>query len=115
MKKTISLENLVNDPCCLSEYDPNAMTIEVARKYIHDFLTVSLGAEYVNTEDALDRILGETLISKINVPNYNNSAMDGFAFNLASLIEKIHLKSRRQFWLEISLNKKLNQALRPRS
>ena len=92
MKKTISLENLVNDPGCLSEYDPNAMTIEVARKYIHDFLTVNLGTEYVNTEDALDRILGETLISKINVPNYNNSAMDGFAFNLASLIEKNTLK-----------------------
>ena len=38
MKKTISLENLVNDPGCLSEYDPNAMKIEVARKYIHNFL-----------------------------------------------------------------------------
>ena len=92
MKKTISLENLINDPGCLSEYDPNSMTIEVARKYIHDFLTVNLGTEYVNTEDALDRILGETLISKINVPNYNNSAMDGFAFNLDSLIEKNTLK-----------------------
>ena len=92
MKKTISLENLVNDPGCLSEYDPNSMTIEVARKYIHDFLTVNLGTEYVNTENALDRILGETLISKINVPNYNNSAMDGFAFNLDSLIEKNTLK-----------------------
>ena len=92
MKKTISLENLVNDPGCLSEYDPNSMTIEVASKYIHNFLTVNLKTEYVNTEDALDRILGETIISKINVPNYNNSAMDGFAFNLDSLIEKNTLK-----------------------
>ena len=92
MKKTISLENLVNDPGCLSEYDPNSMTIEVASKYIHNFLTVNLKTEYVNTEDALDRILGETIISKINVPNYNNSAMDGFAFNLDSLKEKNTLK-----------------------
>ena len=92
MKKTISLENLVNDPSCLSEYDPNAMTIEVARKYIHNFLKVNLETEFVNTEDALDRILGETIISKINVPNYNNSAMDGFAFNLDSLIGKNTLK-----------------------
>ncbi len=92
MKKTISLENLVNDPGCLSEYDPNSMTIEDARKYIHNFLTVNLKTEYVNTEDALDRILGETIISKINVPNYNNSAMDGFAFNLDSLKEKNTLK-----------------------
>ena len=66
MKKIISLENLVNDPGCLSEYDPNAMTIEVARKYIHNFLTVNLETEFVNTKDALDRILGETIISKIN-------------------------------------------------
>ena len=79
MKKIISLDNLVNDPGCLSEYDPNAMTIEVARKYIHNFLTVNLETEFVNTEDALDRILGETIISKINVPNYNNSAMVNFA------------------------------------
>ena len=46
MKKIISLENLVNDPGCLSEYDPNAMTIEVARKYIHNFLKVNLETEY---------------------------------------------------------------------
>ena len=92
MKKIISLDNLVNDPGCLSEYDPNSMTIEVARKYIHNFLKVNLETEFVNTEDALDRILGETIISKINVPNYNNSAMDGFAFNLDSLIEKNTLK-----------------------
>ena len=88
MKKKISLENLVNDPGCLSEYDPNAMTIEVARKYIHNFLKTNSKTEYVNTEDALNRILGEPIVSKINVPNYNNSAMDGFAFNLDSLKEK---------------------------
>ena len=88
MKKTITLENLVNDPGCLSEYDPNAMTIDIARKYIHKFLEINLKTEYVKTEDALNRILSETIISKINVPNYNNSAMDGFAFNLKSLKEK---------------------------
>lgn len=88
MKKTISLENLVDNPGCLSEYDPNAMTIEVARKYIRNFLKAKSKTEYVNTEDALNRILGETIISKINVPNYNNSAMDGFAFKLDSLKEK---------------------------
>ena len=88
MKKTITLENLVNDPGCLSEYDPNAMTLDIARKYIHKFLEINLKTEYVKTEDALNRILSETIISKINVPNYNNSAMDGFAFNLKSLKEK---------------------------
>ena len=35
MKKIISLESLANDPGCLSEYDPNAMTIEVKRENIY--------------------------------------------------------------------------------
>ena len=65
MKKTITLENLVNDPGCLSEYDPNAMTIDIARKYIHKFLEINLKTEYVKTEDALNRILSETIISKL--------------------------------------------------
>ena len=71
-EKKITLENLVNDPGSLSEYDPNAMSIDKAREYIHKFLEVNLKTEYVNTEDALNRVLAETIISKINVPNYNN-------------------------------------------
>ena len=64
------------------------MSIDKAREYIHKFLEVNLKTEYVNTEDALNRVLAETIISKINVPNYNNSAMDGFAFNLDSIKKK---------------------------
>ena len=92
MKKTISLENLAKDPGCLSEYDPNAMTIDKAGDFISKFLDVRLKIEHVNTEDALNRILADDLISKINVPNYNNSAMDGFAFNLNSLKKNNKLK-----------------------
>ena len=92
MKKTISLENLAKDPGCLSEYDPNAMTIDKASDFISKFLDVRLKTEYINTEDALNRILADDLISKINVPNYNNSAMDGFAFNLNSLKKNNKLK-----------------------
>lgn len=92
MKKTISLENLAKDPGCLSEYDPNAMTIDKAGDFISKFLDVRLKTEHVNTEDALNRILADDLISKINVPNYNNSAMDGFAFNLNSLKKNNKLK-----------------------
>ncbi len=108
MKKTISLESLVNDPGCLSEYDPNAMTIEVARKYIHNFLKANLKTEYVNTENALNRILGQTIISKINVPNYNNSAMDGFAFNLDSLKEKNRLEVATTILAGDLSNQKIN-------
>lgn len=92
MKKTISLENLAKDPGCLSEYDPNAMTIDKAGDFINKFLDIRLKTEHVNTEDALNRILADDLISKINVPNYNNSAMDGFAFNLNSLKKNNKLK-----------------------
>lgn len=37
--------------------------------------------EVINLENSEGRILAKNLISKINIPNYNNSAVDGFAFN----------------------------------
>ena len=37
--------------------------------------------EAINLENSEGRILAKNLISKINVPSYNNSAVDGFAFN----------------------------------
>ena len=80
MKEKITLRNLVNDPGCLSEYDPNAMTIEVARKYIHNFLKVNLETEFVKIRESLGKVLSEDIYSPIDVPNYNNSAMDGFVF-----------------------------------
>jgi len=41
--------------------------------------------EVVVIRDALNRVLAKDVISSINVPPYENSAMDGYAFNSADL------------------------------
>ncbi|MDH5395344.1 MAG: molybdopterin molybdotransferase MoeA [Gammaproteobacteria bacterium] len=43
------------------------------------------GTEVVSIREALNRVLAEDVISKINVPPYANSAMDGYAVNSADL------------------------------
>ena len=85
MAKKITLKDLSNEPGCLAEYDPNAMQIESAKKLISNFLEPIKDTESVNLIDSLNRVLALDLVSPISVPNYNNSAMDGFGFNISSL------------------------------
>jgi len=85
MVKKITLKDLSNEPGCLAEYDPNAMQIESAKKLINTFLEPIKEAESIKLIDSLNRVLAVDLVSPINVPNYDNSAMDGFGFNISSL------------------------------
>ena len=48
-------------------------------------------SEYVDLKSAYGRILSKNIKSKINVPNYKNSAMDGYAVNVSDFNEKIKL------------------------
>ena len=85
MAKKITLKNLSNEPGCLAEYDPNAMQIESAKKLINSFIKPIKEIESIKLIDSLNRVLAIDLVSPINVPNYDNSAMDGFGFNISSL------------------------------
>ena len=42
----------------------------------------------IKLNSALGRILSKNIISKINVPSFNNSAVDGYAFNFSDLNKK---------------------------
>lgn len=54
------------------------ITVEEARTYILKHFQ-PLEPERVHLLDALDRVLAEDVISDLNVPPFNNSAMDGYA------------------------------------
>src|SRR6187401_2563753 len=54
------------------------ISVEEARAYILKHFA-PLEAEQVDLLDALDRVLTEDIVSPINVPPHNNSAMDGYA------------------------------------
>jgi molybdopterin molybdotransferase len=70
---------------CLSDYDPNALPVAQAQDIIRDFVRPVSAVEHVAIRSALNRVLAEDVISSINVPSHDNSAMDGFAFSSAAL------------------------------
>jgi len=68
-----------------SDYDPDSMPVDKARQHILAFLSPVTTVERLNIRAALGRVLAEDLMSPINVPQHDNSAMDGFAVRFADL------------------------------
>ena len=70
---------------CIDDYDPNALKVDKAREVIRSFLTPVATTEKVALRAALGRVLGEDLVSTLDVPAHDNSAMDGYAVRYADL------------------------------
>ncbi len=62
-----------------TDYDPNSMPVDKARNYIKQFLHPVSASECVSLRESLGRILSKDVISPVNVPQHDNSAMDGYA------------------------------------
>jgi molybdopterin molybdotransferase len=75
-----SLSQIASNPSCLDDYDPNAMSVDQARSFIKQFLRPVSETETLPVLKSLGRVLAVEIISPSNVPNHDNSAMDGFAF-----------------------------------
>ena len=73
---TTSLEQVVS---CIDGYDPNALPVAQVNEVIRAFVKPVEGIEQVAIRAALGRTLAEDIISPINVPAHDNSAMDGWA------------------------------------
>jgi molybdopterin molybdotransferase len=67
------------------DYDPNAMPVEKARSHIRAFLEPVTAVERLSVRAALGRVLAEEVISPVNVPQHDNSAMDGYAVRFDDL------------------------------
>ena len=70
---------------CMDDYDPNSILIDDALKEIHKISKKIKLYEYVSLEDSYNRVLFENIKAKLKVPNYDNSAMDGYALNLKDI------------------------------
>jgi molybdopterin molybdotransferase len=70
---------------CMDAYDPDALTVEQARTIVRAFLTPVATNEKLALRSALGRVLGEDIVSTIDVPAHDNSAMDGYALRHADL------------------------------
>ena len=70
---------------CADDYDPNSLHVDRARQLILDLLPPVSGSERVFVRQALDRVLAADVISPIDVPAHDNSAMDGWGMRGADL------------------------------
>ena len=82
----------MNDPSqdlrelsCADDYDPNSMPVDKAREVIARFLSPVTATERVHVRSALGRVLATDVISPLDVPAHDNSAMDGYAVRHADL------------------------------
>ncbi|MDB5903461.1 MAG: molybdopterin molybdenumtransferase MoeA [Betaproteobacteria bacterium] len=73
------------DLSCADDYDPNSMPVDKAREVIARFLTPVSATERVHVRSALGRVLAADVISPLDVPAHDNSAMDGYAVRFADL------------------------------
>ena len=91
MNNKTTLSKLATDSSCMDDYDPNAMSVAQARQFIQQFLSPVVETENIKTMQALGRVLAADIISPSNVPNHNNSAMDGFAFKFSANLKTLNI------------------------
>ena len=77
------LSQLAQDPSCMDDYDPNAMSVAQAQSFIQQFLSPVTEVETLPIRASLSRVLAGNIVSPCNVPAHDNSAMDGIAFRFA--------------------------------
>jgi molybdopterin molybdotransferase len=70
---------------CADNYDPESLHVDRARELILSLLSPVAGHEQVFVRQALDRVLAADVISPIDVPSHDNSAMDGWAVRFDDL------------------------------
>ncbi len=75
----------IRDLSCADDYDPNSMPVAKAREVIARFLDPVTVIERVHVRAALGRILAEDVVSPLDVPAHDNSAMDGYAVRFSDL------------------------------
>ena len=82
----------MNDPAqnlralsCADDYDPNSMPVAKAREVIARFLQPVTATERLSVRAALGRVLAQDVVSPLNVPAHDNSAMDGYAVRFDDL------------------------------
>jgi len=80
-----SMRELRDIISCMSDYDPDALPVARANEVIRAFVAPITGVETLPVRATLGRVLAEDIVSPINVPSHDNSAMDGFAVRSADL------------------------------
>ena len=70
----------------------NTVEFDEAIKQVVNFVKKKPSKEYVSLFDAIGRVLAEDIICRKNLPSFNNSAMDGFAFDYENIGKTLKIK-----------------------
>ncbi|HKT97009.1 MAG TPA: gephyrin-like molybdotransferase Glp [Paraburkholderia sp.] len=81
-----TLNSITGSAGSLSQFDPQALPVSAAQAIVLQWVTPLAQSERVPLRDALARVLARDVISPIDVPAHDNSAMDGYAFDGALLL-----------------------------
>lgn len=69
----------------LEGYDPQALSVQRAQAFLQELVEPLTDIEEVSLSKGCERILARDLMSPLDVPPHDNSAMDGYAFDGAAL------------------------------
>ncbi|MBC3863224.1 molybdopterin molybdenumtransferase MoeA [Undibacterium jejuense] len=85
---TISLNETIST---MGYDDPQNLSVNKARELINQSIQPTCTIEHLPIQQALGRVLAEDIVSGMNVPAHDNSAMDGYAFsgNTLSTVEEV--------------------------
>jgi len=64
----------------LQGYDPQALRADTVASFLQNLVTPVTQTETVELKAALGRVVASDVVSPIDVPAHDNSAMDGYAF-----------------------------------
>jgi molybdopterin molybdotransferase len=81
----MSSQTLEQIASCVAGYDPNALPVAQAQEFIARLVPRVSAVESVALRSALGRVLARDIVSAIDVPAHDNSAMDGYALRGADL------------------------------
>jgi len=70
---------------CVSGYDPSALPVAAAQDFIARLVPRVEAVESVALRSALGRVLARNVVSPMDVPAHDNSAMDGYALRGSDL------------------------------
>jgi len=72
-------QSLADIASCVAGYDPDALTVTQAQNFIARLVPTVATVERLALRSALGRVLAQDMVSGLNVPAQDNSAMDGYA------------------------------------
>jgi len=79
------MKSLAEIADALQGYDPNALPAQSVNAFLASMVPAPTQSEALPLMQALGRVLAQDIISPIDVPPHDNSAMDGYAFDGSAL------------------------------